>query len=360
MLHHAASGGSVPRILFVPNWPVAPPSCAAGRQSPDYYPADGLYWFFRHFRTHVTVDVLDNEVAWWPAHLEERALHFYPSQGLVAAHLGRRYDLVFAFGAQSAVGILAAWRLQRCPHPPVVVDDAGCLNAGRPERRLSFEATRWAMREAHLIVWHARASRDLCREACPELAVKGEYVPFGVCLDDLSEAKPRDGDYAICAGNSPREWESLADAWRAFPDRRLVLLGPRPKGKAPLPRNVQTVPRLPFREYVDLLAGARVVLLPLPDGWASWGQMTLLQAMALGKPVVVTNVRPVRDYVAKGCVTVPTGDAGVLLEAASSLWEDAALRATWGEAARRAVTEKFDERIMARRFEEIIVAALKS
>jgi len=307
----------------------------------------------------VAVDVLDSDI-WWPSRLEERAFHMYLSQGLVAAHFGREYDIVFAFGAQSAVALLAAWRVRRRHHPPVVVDDAGCLNAGRPDRRFSFAATRWAMGEANRIIWHAHASLDLCRVACPELAAKGDYVPFGVNLEDLAAARPRDGDYAVCAGNSPRDWEALAEGWRAFPDRQLILLGPRPKGGAPLPKNVRAMGRVPFRDYVDLLAGARVVLLPLPDGWASWGQMTLLQAMALGKPVVVTDVRPVRDYIAEGCVTVPPNDVRGLMDAASALWLDGTLRSGVGRAAKQVVTERFDERIMAQRFEAVVLRALDS
>jgi glycosyltransferase involved in cell wall biosynthesis len=103
-----------------------------------------------------------------------------------------------------------------------------------------------------------------------------------------------------------------------------------------------------------------MVVLPLPDGWASWGQMTLLQAMALGKPVVVTDVRPVRDYIAEGCVTVPPNDVHGLVEAASALWLDNSLRSRVGHAASQVVTEKFNERIMARRFEGIVLSALGS
>jgi glycosyltransferase involved in cell wall biosynthesis len=356
VLHKVPAGTRGTRVLFLPNWPVAGAADAAGRQSPDYYPSDGQYWFFRHFAMPVAVDVLDT-AAWPGFRLEESFAHFYLSQGLAAARIASQYDLVFAFGAQSAVGLLALLRLRQKPHPPVIVDDAGCLNAGRPDRRVSFSATRWALGGASRIIWHSTASLELCRELCPELAAKGEYLPFGTNLRDLAGVDVSDGDYAVCAGNSPRGWTQLATAWRAFPGRRLLLLGSDLR-QADLPSHVLSMPKVPFRTYVRLLAGARLVVLPLPDGWASWGQMTLLQAMALGKPVVVTDVRPVRDYISQGCVTVRSDDYDAMLREAGRLWLDADLRRTLGRVARQAATERFDEALMANRLEAILVESL--
>lgn len=366
MLHSSPPAGRRPRILFLPNWQVHGAGAAAGRQTPDYYPADGLYWFFRHFERPAAVDVLD-AASWRRWDLEERYLRLYAGQGLQALLREREYDLVFAFGAQSAVALLAATRVlpRRAGRPKVLVDDAGALNAGRPDRRLTFQATRWALRGADRIVWHASATEELMRRLCPELAARGEWFPFGASLADLDSAAP-DGraqgapegeGYALCAGNSPRAWERLVAAWpRSGP--RLLLLGAPPLTLPKLPPSVRALPRVPFSEYARFVAGARVVLLPLPEGWSSWGQMTLLQAMGLGRPVVVTDVLPVRDYVARGCLTVPAGDMDALVGAALDLWDDADRRRALGADARRAVEEEFDERLMARRFEQTIAGLL--
>jgi glycosyltransferase involved in cell wall biosynthesis len=180
---------------------------------------------------------------------------------------------------------------------------------------------------------------------------------FGISLPDVDFVPSTDGGYAICAGNSPREWTGLARAWHSEADFPLLLLG-APVRQSELPSNVVALPRVDFPAYVRLLAEARVVLLPLPDGWASWGQMTLLQAMALGKSVVVSNVRPVRDYVAEGCLTVPGADHRAMARAAVRLRHDHAGRVRLGEQARSAVEHSFNEVTMARRFESIIAAIL--
>lgn len=326
------------------------------RQSPDFFPRDGRYWMFRHFDSTPRVDVLD-AASWRYWTREEQYLRFYVGQAVRALSRCRDYDLVFAFGAQSAVALLGALRLLGRSHPPVIVDDAGCVNGGRPDRRFSFWCSRWALREAAHVVWHSSASLRLCEDACPELATRGEFIPFGVNLPDLAGAVVADGDYAICVGQSPRDWQSLLAAWSALPHRRLVLVG-APQREVPTQRDVTVLPRVPFAEYVRLLAGARLVILPLPDGLASWGQMTLLQAMGLGKPVVVTDVQPVRDYISAGCVRVKANDVADLSRAVNRLWEDEEARQTLGTEARRVVANFYSEPEMARRFQRIITETL--
>lgn len=356
MLHLSPLCGNKPRILFLPNWRVHPEVPGEARQSPDFFPRDGRYWMFRHFDSVPRVDVLD-AASWRYWAKEEQYLRFYVGQAARALSRCRDYDLVFAFGAQSAVALLGALRLLRRRHPPVIVDDAGCLNAGRPDRRLSFWSTRWALREAAHVVWHSSASLRLCEDVCPELATRGQFFPFGVNLPDLAGAVVADGDYAICVGQSPRDWRNLAATWSRFPYRQLILVG-APQTGVPRQPNVTVLPKVPFAEYISLLAGARLVILPIPDGLASWGQMTLLQAMGLGKPVIVTDVRPVRDYISAGCVRVKANDVADLTRAVDRFWEDEEARRTLGNEARRVIADFYSEPVMAKRFQSIITETL--
>jgi len=342
----------------MPNWAVVPENRRHGWQSPDYYPDDGKYWFFRQFAEEWSVDVLD-AASWYYWASEERFLRFYLGQGLQALRHVNRYDLVFAFGSQSAVALLGTLRCLGLPHPPVVVDDAGCLNAGHPEKRLSFQATRWALEDTAAVIWHATASRELCTRACPRLAARGTFVPLGINDHEFLSTPTHDGGYALCTGYAQRGWPTLLDAWRSLPGVPLKLLG-APLRQAGLPPGVTVLPRMSFPDYRDLVAGARVVVLPVPDGWASWGQMTLLQAMALGKPVVVTQTKPVRDYLSdEWCVPVPPEDPAALAQGVQSLWNDPCSRDRLGKAARQAVTERFSERQMARRFEDLLLRVLR-
>ena len=113
------------------------------------------------------------------------------------------------------------------------------------------------------------------------------------------------------------------------------LLPPRP-----LPRNVETG-RVSQREFVDLMRRASVVAVALAaSSDRSAGQQTYLNAMAMGKPVVVTDALGVRDYIEPGRtgLVVPVGDANAMREAIT--WAlDPAHRVEAEEMGRRARTE---------------------
>lgn len=345
------------RVLFLPNWPVyADP---AGRQPADYRVPGEPYWFFRHFEGPVQVRVID--VARWPGwRLEDRYLRFYGAQGLAAALARRRPDVVLAHGAQSAVALLSLARGLRVSLPPVVVIDVGAFNHGRPEQRSTFAPVRWALGAAARVVWHSSASRAMAERYAPEIAARGEVVPLGVELplwpplpaESSVPGLAGDPPHALSVGYAKRDYDLLGRAWHRLPDVPLRVLGATQEAAPGLVATFS--PRVPFAAYQDRLRAAALVVHVVPDGPASQGQMTLLDAFAAARPVVVTDVAPVRDYLGPWCVPVPPDDPGGLAGAVRRLWEDPGERERLGAAARRAAEERFDARDMARRIEAIL------
>jgi glycosyltransferase involved in cell wall biosynthesis len=72
--------------------------------------------------------------------------------------------------------------------------------------------------------------------------------------------------------------------------------------------------------------------------------MTLLEAMALGVPVVVTDVGAMAEVVRQaGCgIVVPPDDELALADALGKVLSDPALRDRLGRAGRAAATERYD------------------
>ncbi|HEX8948309.1 MAG TPA: glycosyltransferase family 4 protein [Dissulfurispiraceae bacterium] len=83
-----------------------------------------------------------------------------------------------------------------------------------------------------------------------------------------------------------------------------------------------------------------VVLSSLNEGTP----VSLIEAMASGKPVVATRVGGVPDLVADGTagILVPAGDSGALADAVAKLIEHPELRVRMGEEGRNAVFPKYD------------------
>jgi glycosyltransferase involved in cell wall biosynthesis len=105
-----------------------------------------------------------------------------------------------------------------------------------------------------------------------------------------------------------------------------------------------------IEELKKIMSHARFMVLPLPYFKYSFGQMTLLQAMSMGKAVVVTDVPGVADYVRDGynaLLVEPYSWQDLKSMMELLLKEEEKLREL-GENARLSVLERYNERELAR------------
>ena len=94
-----------------------------------------------------------------------------------------------------------------------------------------------------------------------------------------------------------------------------------------------------------VLAAADIVVLP---SYREGTPRSLLEAAAMGKPIVTTDVPGCREVVTDGVtgILVPARDAGALAEAVVYLISHPEAREQMGIAGRKRITERFNEQIV--------------
>jgi hypothetical protein len=122
------------------------------------------------------------------------------------------------------------------------------------------------------------------------------FTPFPSTLYEWWDAAPTTGDYVFAGGESLRDHGLLLRAVDGLDVPVRIAAGNVP---SPVPANVQ-VGRVPHPEYMELQLGCRLSVVALKRSIRSAGQQTYLNAMALGKPVIVTDAPGVSDYVEPG------------------------------------------------------------
>jgi glycosyltransferase involved in cell wall biosynthesis len=143
------------------------------------------------------------------------------------------------------------------------------------------------------------------------------FTPFCYTLTEEDLAAPTSDDGGIFAGgDSMRDYGTLLEAAAALPARVTIASATLRAGEVPpgvLARSVG------HAEFNRLLRAASVVVVPLRAAERSAGQQTYLNAMAIGKLVVVTDTPGVRDYVEDGVtgLVVPPRDPHALASALS-------------------------------------------
>jgi glycosyltransferase involved in cell wall biosynthesis len=93
----------------------------------------------------------------------------------------------------------------------------------------------------------------------------------------------------------------------------------------------------------DIYASATLIVVPLLETGQPAGNTTILEGMAMQKPVVATEILMGGDYIEDGETgfLVPAGDPGALRACIAKLLDDYGLRERVGRAARRAVEQRY-------------------
>jgi glycosyltransferase involved in cell wall biosynthesis len=193
---------------------------------------------------------------------------------------------------------------------------------GLPERLAQLR--RWeaqyreALRGADAVVSYAESEAERLREWLgPGAAV--HFVPFGVDADVFRPvARAPDFDVLSVGADPRRDFGLLMQLAARRPDLsvHVVASAEHVRKLGEPPPNVSVEADIPLVAVRERLSAARVVALPVRDNSYSGATTTLLQAMAMAKPVVVSRT----DAISKGygledgvnCRFVPPGDSAAL------------------------------------------------
>jgi glycosyltransferase involved in cell wall biosynthesis len=145
-----------------------------------------------------------------------------------------------------------------------------------------------------------------CANAVSEAGVhpsRVHFTPFCTTiweqdqLDRLERIAAEPGTFVFSGGNASRDYRLLLEAVDGLP-APVRIAAARNLGAVPGHVRAGTVSP---EEFLELMATSRAVVLPLSTATRrSVGQQTYLNALLLGKPVVVTDAPGVRDYLTDG------------------------------------------------------------
>ena len=188
----------------------------------------------------------------------------------------------------------------------------------------------------------------------------GAYTQYAEAADpDVLPVDLPDGAPVVVLAGLLRDYKGvdvLLEAWPSVvarvPDARLVVAG-RPMGidlPSHAPPGATIIPRFVSEEELGwLLRRASVCCLPYRridmSGVAA-------AALACGTPLVVSDVGGFGEFVGRGGVTVPPGDASALADALVAVLGDPARQAQLAAEARAATSEYFSWDAIAREYVE--------
>lgn len=186
----------------------------------------------------------------------------------------------------------------------------------------------------------------------PFAAGKFRAIPFHTTLPD-SRPRPLSGAYVFAGGDTGRDYRILIEAVRGTDWQVIIAALKRYHFDGiDIPHNVSVI-TTNGQEFAELTARAGVVVVPLSkDLLHVGGHQTYLNAMALGKCVVVADDCGAREYIRDGIdgFVVEAGDAATLRSRLAEVMGSAELRDKIGRQARERAAAYSPERFFLEAF----------
>jgi glycosyltransferase involved in cell wall biosynthesis len=207
---------------------------------------------------------------------------------------------------------------------------------------------KWVYRKlierADILTTHANENAQLVREY---LGRDATQVHYGLNLRDFPLQRPDAWQHhapvriAAIGNDRDRDWESLVRAFRQDPRHQVRIATRRHVPKALQASNVSIAPAFGLKAARELYDWADVVVVPLRANSHASGLTVVLEAVALGKPLIVTDIGGLRDYFGPEHVSyVKPHDVAALQRALDAIVADPALALERAQAASRHFVER--------------------
>ena len=177
------------------------------------------------------------------------------------------------------------------------------------------------------------------------------FIPLGIAPVQCNDCS--DEGYVFATGRSNRDYDFLTRVMQGS-DYKCVIACDNFTKSADAD-NVTVLNNCFGNSMIDAMAHCRCVAIPLKDANMSSGQLTILQAMSLGKPVICSDVAGIKDYVENGSAMIIANDVDAWRRALQSIGSDTQYAARLSEKAQALFHSKFTENAMFERISRAIM-----
>ena len=232
--------------------------------------------------------------------------------------------------------------------------NVGNYNVGAIRRWL----TQISLRQIDRFVVHSRQEIDIYSEWLGLPKERFEFVPFPCAGIEGDYTENTESPFIASLGSAHRDFPCFFQAVQELNIPTIVASGKSALEGIKIPDNVQTPFGISRADCHKIAQEGRlnvIALQPKEDVTAA-GHVTIIEAMHMGRPIIVSDCYRMSDYIKHGETgwLVKPGCLDSLKEAITLLWNDEELRNRLGRNAKAYAQKHFTEEAAARDLERIL------
>lgn len=264
-----------------------------------------------------------------------------------------KYDIVFTSTAFVLLFVKAIFGIRK---PKWVMFDFNLEEIIGDRKTFRRRLFYYAVSKCDGIITISKSAQEAMKQMFPRIEKNIKFLHLGTDTDFFKPSGEPELDFILCPGRDPgRDYVTLFEAVKDLPIEVKVTAKTQHLEKAGIaPSNIHQYD-FTHLELREEYARAKIILIPLKMTSSSnnaMGCSTLVEAMAMGKAVIVTDTSTMRSYIKNGenGILVPPGDSLTMRKAIERLLADEPERRRLGENARNFAVEecsaeKFAERL---------------
>jgi glycosyltransferase involved in cell wall biosynthesis len=212
---------------------------------------------------------------------------------------------------------------------------AWCFNLGACYPGVKRLVAQTALKDVDRFIVHSNRERENLSQWLELPLSRFEFVPLQRAEISITEQEEMTNPFLLTMGSAQRDYPTFFKAVEKLGIRTVIVAGSHALAGLTIPKNVEVQSGLTMNQCLQLAQKARISVVPLLDNQTASGQVTIIEAMRMNRPVIATRCIGSEDY-------IKHGETGLLVEPFSvddlahnieQLWNNQELRHNIGKQA---------------------------
>lgn len=234
---------------------------------------------------------------------------------------------------------------------------AWCFNLGACYPGLKQKLSKAALEPVSKFIVHSTAEVAAYSTWLNLPREKFVFVPLQRGDFPIEEEEETEDPFILSIGSAKRDYATFFKAVERLGYKTVVIASELAIQGLTVPDNVTVLHNISHADCRRYAQKARINVVPINNNKTASGQVTVIEAMKFGRPVIASSCIGTVDYINHGVdgILVEPASVDELSATIDALWHDANLRKSLGAAAKETADKKFSDKAAAEALKQALI-----